>query len=128
MLSLDTVVSQGYLARVPGRPNIRVTRPTDLFLEPKGTVLQALNLLRGAREASLFRRMPTGPKAFWGMLGYGPASGPALKRPCAVLAHLVGRVTNTISRESAELISMTAPMADSRLFYEVSNMHKKSRR
>ena len=29
-------------------------------------------------------------------VGYGPASGPTIKRPCAILARSVGRATNTI--------------------------------
>ncbi len=31
-------------------------------------------------------------------VGYGPAPGPTIKRPCAILARSVGRATNTASR------------------------------
>ena len=31
----------------------------------------------------------------WMRVGYGPAPGPTIKRPCAILARLVGQATNT---------------------------------
>ena len=95
--SLDTIVSWGCLVWVSGRPSIRVTRPRMTFLEPQGLSLQVLTHLESARFIAwclrrfIFRRMPTGPEAFWGMLGVSgicPSARTHLKkalyhtRPC----------------------------------------------
>ena len=75
-------------------------------LKPQGAVSPGFNSLwRGwvyprAPEVSLFRGIPTSPRHFWdcqGHVGFGPAPGPTLKRPCATLVHLVGRITNISS-------------------------------
>ena len=53
---------------------------------------------RLAPEEPLFRGMPTGPEAFLEPLcvsGQRLCARTHLKRPCATLARLVGRVTNT---------------------------------
>ena len=74
--SLDTIVNRGCLARVSGRPSIRVTQPRLAFLEPHGGGgSEGLGFIL-APEAPLFRGMPTVPEGFLGMLG---ASG---LRPC----------------------------------------------
>ena len=44
VMSLDTVVSWGCLARVPEKPSIRVMRPRLTFLEPQGGLLPRLQL------------------------------------------------------------------------------------
>ena len=57
---------------------------------------------RLAPEVPLFMRR--GPRHFWRhrvSLGYGPAFEPTLKRSCAVLIRLVGRMTNTKYAKSA---------------------------
>ena len=41
--SLDAVVSLGCLARVPGRPSIRVMRPRVTYLELQGAVTPGSN-------------------------------------------------------------------------------------
>ena len=60
-----------------------------------------------APYVSLFRGMQMGPRHFLKCqmhVGYGPASGPTLKRPCVLLVRLVGQETNNNSP-----ISVTQP-------------------
>ena len=83
-ISLDAVVSQGCLARVPERTSICVTRSQLALLEPQGTVSQALTLLGGAwfiawRLSPLFlRECRQGPRHFWECRAY-LCCGPALR-------------------------------------------------
>ena len=74
------------------------------LLEPQEAVPQALTLSRGAMLITWRLRHPSlgecrrGLRHFWecqGYLGYSPAPGHTLKRPCATLVLLVGRTTNT---------------------------------
>ena len=104
VMSLDMVVSRGWLARVPGRPSIRVTRPRLTILEHQGGRFPSSNSTGGGRFIAwrlrhpLFKGIPMGPKTFLGMFGVSRLQTCAqtlLKRPCATHFRLVRRV-NTI--------------------------------
>ena len=91
------VVSWGCLKWVPGRPSIR---DSWMILEPQGTVPQALTLYGGvgfiARCLSppFSGECPRGSRCFWNRracVGFDPAPGPTLKRPCAIFVWLMGR-------------------------------------
>ena len=68
---LDVVVSRDYLVRAPRRPSIRITQSRLTFLEPQGSVHQALcrATFIAWRLRHPFRGIPTGREAFSGMLG-----------------------------------------------------------
>ena len=72
---LNTVVSHGCLARVPGKLSIWVMQPRLTFPEPQGAVPLGSNPPRRGyvyglvAEGSLFRGLPTGPEAFLGTPG-----------------------------------------------------------
>ena len=72
----------------------------------KGPSLQALTLLLGARFITWRQRRPflrgcrRSPKHFGecrAYLGYSPAPGPTLKKPCATLTRLMGCAKATLS-------------------------------
>ena len=73
-------------------------------LWPQGTVPPSFKpLQRGCvdcmvPEALLFRGMPTGLEVFLKMPGTCGLRPFVLKRPCVVLAHSVGRATNTVNQ------------------------------
>ena len=78
---LDTVVSLGCLARVPGRPNIRVTRPRLTLLEPQEAVPESSNPPRGG--GARFIAWPLSRPCLGecrACLSYDPAPGPTLKK------------------------------------------------
>ena len=87
--TLDTVVSRCCQARVPGRPSIRVTRPRLTFLEPQVAFLPSFNppprgwVYRLAPEHLFLGECRRSLRHFWecqACLGYGPESGPTLKK------------------------------------------------
>ena len=92
-------IDSGKLVFMSGSP-----RPTSSSL--RDPLLQALTLLGGAMFSAWRLRRPFlgecrwVPRYFWrcwACLGYGPALGPTLKRPCATLVRSVRRTTNTES-------------------------------
>ena len=76
----------------------------------RGPFPQVLTLLGGVRFIAWRLRRPSsgkcrlGPRYFWSRwarVGSCPAPGPTLKTPCATLARLVGRSTNTAWLDTA---------------------------
>ena len=97
-------VGRGHLICMPGKPSIRVTRPWLTYTSSLGDITQDLNShWRGkfyclAPEAPFFRRISTESKAFLGIQGVSGLrlyTRTHLKKPCATLACLVRRLTNT---------------------------------
>ena len=107
---LDTIVrgwkytnclslGRGCLMWVPGKPSIHIMWPT--LLKPLGIFSPGSNPpWRGlvywlVPEVHIFKRMLTESKAFLESLGmFGLWHRPTLKRPCAKLVWLVGRMAN----------------------------------
>ena len=91
-----------------GAQHSRNASETDILLELQEAVPPGSNPLRRGKvyrqtpKVIIFRRMPTGPEAFWGMPGVSglrPYARTHLKkRSCAALIRLVKRTSNTSGR------------------------------
>ena len=88
------------------------------YLSLRGPSFQALTLLRGAWFIAWRLMCPFLGECWWGLkhfwschasLGYGPASRPTLKKPCAILGCLVGYMTNSV------ICWLSLPLAVTRL-------------
>ena len=83
---METLVGQGCLARVPGRPSIRVMqRRLTYSTNRRGSSLQALTLLEGTRFIAwrisrLFKWNADGARGILGNAGLRPSTRTHLKR------------------------------------------------
>ena len=103
-----------FSCRVALRPVVVITArfrsgvPRHLrSLWPQGSIPQALTLIGRVRLIAWCMRRPSlgecqrGPGYFSkcrARVGCGPAPGPTLKRPCAIIIRLVGQKTNTVTK------------------------------
>ena len=91
------------VGRLTSRRFCRVCLDTGDFLRTQGAIPRqaytpfgGLGLLPGAWRAPK-RGMPTGPKVFLALpdaCGFGPATGPTLKRPCAIFVRWLDATIN----------------------------------